>query len=146
MCWWCASRAEVIALAGVDEAEFARVLAREQAELARREQRFRGERSPLSVAGRAVIVVDDGVATGATLRAGLAALRELGPARLVAAVPVAPVEALTHLEREADEVVCLFSPDDFVAVGAAYRDFDQTSDEEVRAALATAAGSPAGSR
>jgi putative phosphoribosyl transferase len=126
---------EVIELAGVGEAEFQRVLERERAELARRERLFRGERAPLAVAGRSVIVIDDGVATGATLRAGLAALRALGPARLIAAVPVAPPDALASLAREADEVVCLASPDDFMAVGAAYRDFEQTSDAEVRALL-----------
>jgi putative phosphoribosyl transferase len=123
---------EVLQLAGVDDAAFKAVLARERAELARREQVFRGDRPPFDVRGRTVIVVDDGVATGATLRAGLAAIRQLSPRRLVAAVPVAPPDTLALLEREADEVVCLSSPADFYAVGAAYRRFDQTDDTEVR--------------
>ncbi|HRQ66159.1 MAG TPA: phosphoribosyltransferase family protein, partial [Xanthomonadaceae bacterium] len=81
---------------------------------------------------------DDGVATGATLRAGLAAMRMLRPARLIAAVPVAPPDTLARLQHEADEVVCLSSPANFYAVGAAYRHFEQTGDDEVRALLANA--------
>jgi putative phosphoribosyl transferase len=126
---------EVLQLAAVDDAAFQAVLAREREELARRERLFRGQRPPVDVAGRTVIVVDDGVATGATLRAGLAAMRMLKPARLVAAVPVAPPDTLALLADEADEVVCLSSPVDFLAVGTAYRDFDQTGDAEVRALL-----------
>lgn len=126
---------EVLQSSGVADADFQTVLARERAELVRRERLFRGDRPHIDVAGRTVIIVDDGVATGATLRAGLAAMRMLKPARLVAAVPVAPPDTLLRLRHEADEVVCLYSPSSFHAVGAAYRDFAQTNDAEVRTVL-----------
>ena len=109
---------------------------RELAELERRERTFRGARPPLAVRGRTAIVVDDGLATGATMEAAVLALRTLGAARVVVAVPVASVEARQRIAALADEVVCLEAPRYFSAVGQWYRDFDQTSDAEVSQLLA----------
>ena len=108
---------------------------RELAEIERRRRLYRGGRPAAAVRGRTAIVVDDGVATGSTVRAALAALREAGPRRLVLAVPVAPADTLAELAGEADEIVCLASPEPFLAVGQHYRDFTQTSDAEVIALL-----------
>lgn len=129
---------DLVRRAGVSPGALATVQAREEAELARRERAYRGDRTPAPVAGRTVLVVDDGVATGATLRAGLQALRALSPARVVVAVPVAPPEAVRVLEAQADEVVCLLTPPDFMAVGQFYVDFHQTTDDEVRDLLSQA--------
>ena len=108
-------------------------------ELARRERLYRGERPPPDVRGRTVILVDDGLATGATMRAALAALRQQGLARVVVAVPTAAPEKCDELRTEADEVVCATTPEPFYSVGLWYEDFSQTSDEEVRELLARAA-------
>jgi predicted phosphoribosyltransferase len=108
-------------------------------ELARRERLYRGERPPPDVRGRTVILVDDGLATGATMRAALAALRQQGPPRVVVAVPTAAPEKCDELRTEADEVVCATTPEPFYSVGLWYEDFSQTSDEEVRELLARAA-------
>jgi putative phosphoribosyl transferase len=105
------------------------------AELRRLEGLYRGARPPLDVRGRSVILVDDGLATGSTMRAAAAALRRLGPARTVVAVPVAAPETCAALRREVDEVVCVLLPESFYAVGAWYEDFSQTTDEEVRRSL-----------
>jgi putative phosphoribosyl transferase len=113
-------------------------VARELREVERRETAYRGERVRPAVEGKCVIVVDDGLATGATMRAAVAALRLQKPSRIVVAVPVAPVETVTLLEREADEVVCLETPEPFWAIGQWYDDFPQVSDEEVRTLLAQA--------
>jgi predicted phosphoribosyltransferase len=121
----------------VSPADVDAVTAREQQELQRRERVYRGERPPLSVTGKTVIVVDDGIATGASLLAGIHALRELRPAKIVIAVPVAPPEACQRLAYEVDEIVCVATPEHFRAVGQFYGDFSQTSDEEVIALLAT---------
>lgn len=107
-------------------------------QIERRRRLYRGDRPPPQTAGRCVILVDDGIATGATMRAALRALRAADPARLVVAVPVAPPETVRELQAEADEVVCLLAPRQFGAVGAFYEDFGQTSDEEVVALLAQA--------
>ena len=104
---------------------------RQLAEIERRRQHYIGDRSPIAVEGRTVIVVDDGIATGATVKAALRGLMRNRPARLVLAVPVAPAESLTELSAECDEVVCLATPDPFYAVGPHYRDFRQTEDAEV---------------
>jgi predicted phosphoribosyltransferase len=122
-----------------------RVARSEELELARRERAYRGERPPLDVRGREVILVDDGVATGATMRAGVAALRTLGPARVVVAVPTASREASALLRREADELCCLVEPPDFYAVGNWYEEFPQNTDDEVRALLEAHAASAPGS-
>jgi predicted phosphoribosyltransferase len=109
--------------------------AAEQRELERREVEYRGGRAPAEVEGRVVIVVDDGLATGASMRAAVLALRQRQAARVVVAVPVGSPEACQRLAAEADEVICLITPMDFAAVGEVYEDFSQTSDEEVRALL-----------
>jgi predicted phosphoribosyltransferase len=118
--------------------EFERVAQRERVEVERREHAYRGDRPPLSLAGRTAILVDDGIATGATMRAGVAAARALGAAWVVVATPVAASEATALLEAEADEVICLQVPPDFRAVGAWYEDFPQLDDDEVRALLGAA--------
>ena len=116
------------------------VAAREQEELARRERVYRGDRPPLDVRGRTVILVDDGLATGATMQAAIRALRQQQPARIVVAVPTASLETCDELKREVDEVICATTPDPFYAVGLWYEDFSQTTDEEVRELLARSTG------
>ena len=113
----------------------AAVVAREEAELARREQFYRGERPAAQLRGRTVIVVDDGLATGSSMRVALLAVHQQQPARLVAAVPVGAAESCRQLQGVADEVVCAATPEPFRAVGRWYQHFDQTSDEEVQALL-----------
>jgi putative phosphoribosyl transferase len=116
------------------------VAAKEQEELARRERLYRGDRPPLDVRGRTVILVDDGLATGATMHAAIKALRQQQPARIVVAVPTASPETCDELKREVDEVICATTPDPFYAVGLWYEDFSQTTDEEVRELLARGTG------
>ena len=115
------------------------VAAWQQQELARRERLYRGDRPPPDVRGRTVILVDDGLATGSTMRAALAALRRQQPARLVVAVPTAAPETCDELRAEADDVVCATTPEPFHSVGLWYEDFSQTTDEEVRELLERAA-------
>jgi predicted phosphoribosyltransferase len=122
---------DVIALAGIDQAEFEAVCRSELAEIERRRQRYLGSRRPIDVADRVAIVVDDGIATGATTRAALRATRMRNPRRLVLAVPVAPTESLAAMREEADEVVCLEDYESFGAIGYYYADFRQVSDQEV---------------
>jgi predicted phosphoribosyltransferase len=112
------------------------VAAREQRELERRERAFRGDKPPLDVGGKTVIVVDDGLATGSTMRAAVHALRKLGPVAVIVAVPVAAASTCEDLRKEADEVICLRTPEPFQAVGLWYDDFEQTTDAEVHALLA----------
>ena len=107
----------------------------EEAELERRERVYRGDRAPISTAGRQVVLVDDGLATGATMRAAVAALRRQGAGRLVIAVPTGARQTCAELAGAGDTVVCLQSPDPFHAVGLSYDDFSETSDDEVRRLL-----------
>ncbi len=104
---------------------------RELAEIEHRRQRYLGDRERVDVAGRTAIIVDDGIATGATMRAALRATRQRSPARLVLAVPVAPTDTIAAMRQEADDVVCLEDYDTFGAIGLYYSDFCQISDEEV---------------
>jgi predicted phosphoribosyltransferase len=124
------------------------VTAREQRELQRRERAFRGDRPPPDVRGKVVILVDDGLATGSTMRAAVAALRRQKPARIVVAVPVGAPETCAEFQDEADEAVCARTPQPFYAVGVWYNDFSQTADDEVRDLLEQAARehAPAGHR
>jgi predicted phosphoribosyltransferase len=126
---------DVMSLVGAGEAQLELQAKRELVEIERRRVRYLRGRAPIDVAAKTAIVVDDGIATGATMRAALQGLRKHAPARVVLAVPVAPPEALALLEPEADEVVCAWSPRHLGAVGAAYRSFHQVSDDEVIALL-----------
>jgi predicted phosphoribosyltransferase len=116
-----------------------RVTAIEMTELERRERQYRGDRPAPDVRGRTVILIDDGLATGSTMRAAIAALKKEGAKRIVVAVPVAPPETCEALRAEVDDVVCAVTPEPFRAVGLWYGDFSQTTDEEVRDLLARAA-------
>lgn len=128
---------------GVDRSTVARTVERERAELERRERAFRAGRPPPDLEGATLVVVDDGVATGATMKAALDAIRAADAARVVVAIPLAPSDTLAELRERADEVICLSTPTPFWAVGQGYRDFPQVSDEEVRTLLRTHGGSPA---
>jgi putative phosphoribosyl transferase len=122
---------DVIALANVSESEFKAVCDSELAEIERRRARYLGDRERIDVAGRTAIIIDDGIATGATVRAALRATRLRKPARLVLAVPVAPTDTITQLRTEADDVVCLEEHEFFGAIGLYYADFRQVSDQMV---------------
>ena len=111
------------------------VIERETAELGRRERLYRGQRPPLPVKGHKIILVDDGLATGSTMLAAALSLRQMRPAKIIVAVPVAALETCAEFRNEVDEVICAATPEPFVAVGAWYADFSQTSDEEVRKLL-----------
>jgi putative phosphoribosyl transferase len=126
---------DVVRQLGIRPDEIDEVSRAELAELARRETAYRGDKPPAPLAGRIVVLVDDGMATGATARAAAVAVRRLDPARVVLAVPVAPAQALRELTDVVDEIVCPLTPDPFEAVGRWYQDFRPTSDAEVRALL-----------
>jgi len=130
---------EVVSVAGVSASQLDEVEARERTELEVRVRRFRGDRPPIALEGRIVVVVDDGIATGSTARAACQVARARGAARVVLAVPVAPPDWRGRLGKFADELVCLHTPDPFYAVGQFYDNFTQTSDEEVVACLERAA-------
>ena len=126
---------EVIEELGISDAAIERVTAREQQELQRRDQVYRGHRPPPDMEGRCVILVDDGLATGATMRSAIAAVRQQQPAQLVVAVPVAPPHTVAVLREEADEVVCPATPEPFFSIGLWYEEFAPVTDEEVRVLL-----------
>lgn len=126
---------EVLAAIDISAEEVEAVAARELQELERRELSYRGDVPPLDLVGLVAIVADDGLATGATMRAAAQALRERGVSRIVVAVPVAPAQTCESLRRDADEVVCAVTPEPFTAVGRWYRDFAPVDDDEVRALL-----------
>ncbi len=131
---------QVMRMSGTSQQEFDAVCKRERAEIERRRKHYFGDVPPLDPKGKVAIVIDDGIATGATMRAALEATRRRAPKKLILAVPVASQEALEDLTRDADEIICLESPEPFRAVGIHYRNFDQTSDEEVIATLARLRG------
>lgn len=122
---------DVLAAIGVRGDEIEAVAARELRRIQQQERTYRGERPPIEVRGRTAILVDDGLATGATMRAAVRALRDRGAGRIVVAVPTAPSETCEALRREADEVHCARTPEPFMAVGLWYRDFAPVSDQEV---------------
>ena len=126
---------ELIRLARVTPAEVSRVTTAEQAELERRERRYRADRPFPDLRGKTAVLVDDGLATGSTMRAAVTALRIEGPTRIVVAVPVAAVETRDALKTLADDVICAATPEPFHAVGLWYDDFSQTTDDEVRELL-----------
>jgi len=123
---------QLVELLGLSEAEVAIVTEKARAELKRREAHYRGSRPAPDARGKTVMLVDDGLATGATMKAAIAALRQKDPKAVIVAVPVAALETCESLREMADEVICVFVPEPFIAVGRWYRDFSQTSDEEVR--------------
>lgn len=129
---------ELIESAGISEPRIQQVVQRENLELERRQLAYRGDRVFPDVENRTIILVDDGIATGATMRAAIRALRQMHPARVILAVPVAAADSLAHLGQQADDVICLNTPSPFGAVGNWYRDFSQTTDEQVREALHSA--------
>ena len=126
---------DVMSAFGIPDRVLATVAAAKEQELQRRERLYREDRPLPDVSGKTVILVDDGLATGSTMRAAVATLRAMAAGRVVAAVPVAPPETCDALREVVDEMVCLLTPDPFLAVGAWYEDFSETSDETVRALL-----------
>ncbi len=126
---------DVVDLTGVSEETFDTICKEELAEIDRRRERYLGKRARSDVKGQVAIIVDDGIATGATTLAAIRALRNRGPKELILAVPVAPLETLQRLHGEVDAIVCLDTPRDFGAIGYYYRDFSQVSDDEVVAIL-----------
>jgi len=128
----------VIRQVQIHDAEFSAMCRAQQAEIERRKRLYLGDRNSVPLTGRVVIVVDDGIATGSTVKAALKALRKQGPQELVLAVPVAPTGSLEELERDADALICLEAPFFFRAVGHFYADFRQVSDAEVISALEAA--------
>ena len=135
----CVVNEEVVQALGIPDEVLEAVAAKEQRELARREQAYRGNRPPPEMRGRTVILVDDGLATGSSMRAAIAALRRQQPARIVVAVPVAAASTCAELAHEVEEMVCVMTPEPFQAVGLWYQDFSQTTDEQIRDLLAQAA-------
>jgi predicted phosphoribosyltransferase len=134
---------EIIRALGISERAIAATAAQEERELERRAHAYRGDRPPPDIKGRTVILIDDGLATGSTMRAAVAALKAQNPERLVVAVPVAAEETCEFLRAEVDEVVCALTPEPFFAVGQWYQDFSQSTDEEVKELLQRAADQPA---
>jgi putative phosphoribosyl transferase len=126
---------DVVAAVGLDEEAIERVAERELAEVERREREYRSDRPPLELRGKVAILVDDGLATGASMRAAALATRELGPEQVIVAVPVAAHQTCDEFRHDVDEVVCAFTPEPFYAVGLWYENFEQTTDEEVRELL-----------
>jgi putative phosphoribosyl transferase len=142
----CVVDEELMESLGVDEAALQRVIEREIDELRRREVAYRDARAEPDVSGKTVIVVDDGLATGATMRAAATALRARNPAAIVTAVPVAAPRTCVSLQSIVDRIVCVYTPEPFHAVGLYYQNFEQTSDDEVRRLLAAAAAERTGRR
>lgn len=133
---------EVVRAAGVRASDFASVEARERDELVRRASRFRGRRDRVALAGRTALIVDDGIATGSTVRAACEVARAQGAARVIVAAPIAPPGTVASLHTVADDVIVLESPASFAAIGQFYNDFTQTTDEEVVRLLDEASARP----
>jgi len=131
---------EVVRELGLAQQDLDEAAAHEADEMRRREEAYRDDRPAPDLRGKTVILVDDGLATGSTMRAAVAAVRRLGPSKVVVAVPVGAAETCREFRAIADDVVCVETPDPFFAVGGWYRDFSQTTDDEVRELLARAAG------
>jgi putative phosphoribosyl transferase len=125
----------IITALGISEELVDSVIAKEERELERREELYRGDRPPCQIEGKTVILVDDGLATGSTMRAAVLALRRRKPARIIAAVPVAAVSTCEEFKDEVDEIVCATTPKPFYAVGQWYENFSQTTDAEVQELL-----------
>jgi putative phosphoribosyl transferase len=134
----------VVDYLGITDEVIDKITADEHKELERRERAYREDRLPVEVSKKTIILVDDGLATGSTMRAAVAALKQREPARIVVAVPVAPAAACRELAEEVDEVVCALSPDQLDGVGRWYEDFSQISDDDVRALLERSEWQPAG--
>jgi predicted phosphoribosyltransferase len=134
----CVLDTEIIQGYGIPDEVVEAIEESERRELERREYAYRGHEPPADVIGRIVILVDDGIATGSSMRAAIAALRPRHPAKIVVAVPVAPASTVHQIEREADEVICVSSPSHFLAVGEWYEDFQPVSDRDVRRLLEAA--------
>lgn len=126
---------------GLSAQEIDRIAETVRTELERRERVYRGDRPPLKVEGKVALLVDDGIATGSSMRAGIKALRQMKPSRLVVAVPVAPFHTSKTMRSEVDELVCVYAPEFFYAIGQFYEDFSQVTDEEVTRLLRRAAQS-----
>lgn len=135
----CVLNDDVVQALNIPQRVISVVARREQRELERRERLYRDDLPPPDVRGRTVLLVDDGLATGSTMRAAVAALRRLQPARIVVAVPTAAPSTCEELRHEADDCICEITPDPFCAVGLCYEDFSQTTDDEVRELLRRAA-------
>jgi putative phosphoribosyl transferase len=123
--------AQIVESLGISDLEIELIAAKERRELDRRERVYRGGRPPLDLKGKTVILVDDGIATGASTRAAIAALWQLNPRSIVLAAPIAPASTCRHLKREVDELICVDTPETFFAIGEFYEDFSQVPDEEV---------------
>jgi len=135
---------DIIRELGVSAQYLQKEIETELKEIRRRQAAYRKGRPPVAVAGRAVIVVDDGIATGGSIRAALRGVKRMAPKKVVLAVPVAPSDTIESLRSEADEIVCLDTPEYFMAIGEFYEDFSQTNDDEVIELLEAAAHRPAG--
>ena len=129
---------------GISPQTIEAVSAREQAELERRERLYRGDRPAPTIKGRTVVIVDDGLATGSTMKAAIQAVRQQDPRQVIVAVPTAPSETCEQLKESADHVVCALTPEPFFAVGGSYADFTQITDGEVRDLIASAANISSG--
>ena len=133
---------EIISRIPISSSAIDEIAHREEEELKRRERLYRGDQAAPSVQGRTVILIDDGLATGSSMRAAATALRKMQPSKIIVAVPVAAADTCADLRSEVDEVICGATPEPFMAVGAWYSDFEQTSDDEVRELLNRIASHP----
>jgi putative phosphoribosyl transferase len=133
----CVLNYDVINGWGIDQETIDKVIAQELEELHRRDRAYRGDRPPVNVHGQTIILIDDGIATGSTIRAAIAILRQQQPSKIIVAVPIAPPSTYQQLQTEVDEVISLVTPEPMSAIGVWYEDFSQTTDAEVRQLLKT---------